>query len=151
MPSLWNASDEAAIKRRIENLQPHSPRKWGTMSVDQMMRHLAIAYESGAGILTLPREQGIMGLMPHLKPVVWLMIHVLPWPKGLPTSESFMVPDKSSFDAAKSQLLEAFNHFMEAGKKRTFGEHPLFGKLNYEDWGVLLYKHTDHHLRQFGV
>lgn len=151
MPSLWNAADLAAIKSRIENLLPQSPRKWGTLTVDQMMRHLAIAYDSGAGIITLPREKGIMGLMPYLKPAVWLMIHVIPWPKGLPTSKSFLVPDKAGFDAAKQQLTDALAHFIEAGTKGSFGEHPLFGKLSHEDWGILLYKHTDHHLRQFGV
>lgn len=151
MPSIWNASDESEIKSRIDSLQPVSPRRWGTMSVDQMMRHLAIAYDSAAGVLTLPREKGVMALIPHLRPLVWLMIHVMPWPKGLPTAKGFMVPDKTSFDTAKQQLLEAMSRFKEAGDKKSFGEHPLFGRLSHEDWGVLLWKHTDHHLRQFGA
>jgi hypothetical protein len=29
--------------------------------------------------------------------------------------------------------------------------HPAFGQLSRKDWGVLVYKHIDHHLRQFGV
>ena len=31
------------------------------------------------------------------------------------------------------------------------GEHPAFGDISYDDYGVLIAKHTDHHLRQFGV
>lgn len=151
MPSLWNALDEAAIKSRIEDLSPQSTRKWGVMSVDQMMRHLAVAYDSGAGVITLPREKGFMGLMVHIRPVVWLMIHVMPWPKGLPTAEGFLVPDKAAFETAKQQLLDAISHFKDAKAKGIFGDHPLFGNLSNEDWGILLYKHTDHHLRQFGV
>ncbi len=30
------------------------------------------------------------------------------------------------------------------------GEHPAFGNLSYDEYGALIAKHTDHHLRQFG-
>ena len=30
-------------------------------------------------------------------------------------------------------------------------EHPAFGSLTHRAWGVLKYRHADHHLRQFGV
>ena len=30
-------------------------------------------------------------------------------------------------------------------------EHPAFGKLSTRAWGVLIYRHMDHHLRQFGA
>lgn len=150
MPSLWNSADEAAIRQRIEYLQPQSKRQWGTMSVDQMMRHLAVAYNSATGKVTLP-DEGIMATIVSLKPITWLMINVMPWPKGLPTAASFIIPDKISFDDAKTELTSAFNDFMASKTSRTFGSHPLFGSISYEDWGTLLYKHTDHHLRQFGV
>jgi hypothetical protein len=29
--------------------------------------------------------------------------------------------------------------------------HPFFGPLKAEQWAILMYKHVDHHLRQFGV
>ena len=28
--------------------------------------------------------------------------------------------------------------------------HAFFGKLSGDEWGQLMYKHIDHHLRQFG-
>jgi len=28
-------------------------------------------------------------------------------------------------------------------------EHPAFGALSRRAWGVLIYRHMDHHLRQF--
>jgi len=27
----------------------------------------------------------------------------------------------------------------------------VFGRLSAKQWGVLMYRHVDHHLRQFGV
>jgi hypothetical protein len=29
--------------------------------------------------------------------------------------------------------------------------HPAFGRMTADDWGALIHKHTDHHLRQFGA
>jgi Protein of unknown function (DUF1569) len=29
--------------------------------------------------------------------------------------------------------------------------HPVFGAMTARDWNRVLYRHTDHHLRQFGV
>ena len=31
------------------------------------------------------------------------------------------------------------------------GIHPLFGSMSRREWGVVTYKHVDHHLKQFGV
>ncbi|MFD1127776.1 DUF1569 domain-containing protein [Paenibacillus provencensis] len=28
--------------------------------------------------------------------------------------------------------------------------HPFFGKLTSEEWSIGLYKHLDHHLKEFG-
>jgi hypothetical protein len=29
--------------------------------------------------------------------------------------------------------------------------HPMFGKMTADQWGRSMWKHLDHHLRQFGV
>ena len=29
--------------------------------------------------------------------------------------------------------------------------HPMFGPLSGQEWGLLCWKHMDHHLRQFGA
>jgi hypothetical protein len=39
-----------------------------------------------------------------------------------------------------------------AGPREGNGSvHPLLGRLSFQEWGVATYKHTDHHLRQFGA
>lgn len=30
-------------------------------------------------------------------------------------------------------------------------KHPFFGEMTEDQWDVLLWKHLDHHLQQFGV
>ncbi|MBK5255550.1 MAG: DUF1569 domain-containing protein [Vicinamibacteria bacterium] len=46
-----------------------------------------------------------------------------------------------------SDLLGSF-----AGQKpAAWPDHPAFGPLNREQWGVLVWTHVDHHFRQFGA
>ncbi|MEO5826010.1 MAG: DUF1569 domain-containing protein [Gemmatimonadales bacterium] len=33
----------------------------------------------------------------------------------------------------------------------TKSPHSFFGTMNPAEWGVLMYKHLDHHLRPFGA
>lgn len=47
--------------------------------------------------------------------------------------------------------MESFNKLATGRSSITCHEHPFFGKMTGEDWGHLMYKHLDHHFRQFGV
>jgi hypothetical protein len=68
-----------------------------------------------------------------------------------PTAPELLVraPREWANDIADVQDLLA-----RAGSARTtatWPEHPAFGKLSKRAWGVLIYRHMDHHLRQFGA
>ena len=41
----------------------------------------------------------------------------------------------------------------DSGESEGLGwpDHPAFGALSRRAWGVLIYRHMDHHLRQFGA
>ena len=44
------------------------------------------------------------------------------------------------------------DRFAAAGPKGcTTHPHSFFGPLTPDEWAILMYKHLDHHLRQFGV
>lgn len=53
------------------------------------------------------------------------------------------------FEKEKGPLIGMINAF----NKETMSKepHPFFGKLTNEQWSKGLWKHTDHHLQQFGV
>jgi len=40
-----------------------------------------------------------------------------------------------------------YTHFATADAP----DHPAFGRMNSRDWGTLVHRHVDHHLRQFGA
>ncbi|MFI5451141.1 DUF1569 domain-containing protein [Pedobacter sp. UC225_61] len=55
-----------------------------------------------------------------------------------------------NLEAEKQNLINLINKF-DAQKDTLAIKHPIFGKMSTEQWDVLLWKHTDHHLRQFGA
>jgi hypothetical protein len=44
------------------------------------------------------------------------------------------------------------DRFAAAGPQGcTTHPHAFFGSLTPDEWAILMYKHLDHHLRQFGA
>ena len=49
-------------------------------------------------------------------------------------------------------LLKYIEKFQAGGEEKcTTYPHPFFGKVTPREWSIGMYKHLDHHLRQFGV
>ncbi len=72
--------------------------------------------------------------------------------KNLPTDKSFVITDSKDFEKTKKELLDTIKKYTSLNPENINNKlHPFFGKLTYEEWGVLIYKHFNHHLKQFGV
>jgi hypothetical protein len=149
MKSLWNAADAAEIRNRIQKLSPSAKRQWGTMSVSQMQRHMVIAFQAATGEMTLKSDP--LQVLASLGIMRKIIIEWMPWPKSLPTAKDFIVSSDPDFDATHAAFTKVFEEFVSKNSSSAFGSHPLFGKMPYQQWGQLMYKHTDHHLKQFGV
>ena len=55
------------------------------------------------------------------------------------------------FEASKNGLIVAVQKFKAGPSTIIITQHPFWGKLTEEDWNTLMWKHLDHHLKQFGV
>jgi hypothetical protein len=56
------------------------------------------------------------------------------------------------FELAKQELIGKFSRFASEGPAAIkIKKHPFWGNMTEEDWNTLMWKHLDHHLRQFGV
>jgi len=58
--------------------------------------------------------------------------------------------DIQQLDTYKQTLITYLQRFAQAPESVQFGKHAFFNELTAEQWGALMYKHTDHHLKQFG-
>ena len=84
-------------------------------------------------------------------PIKHLILHVVPFPKGAPTAPELLVPDTAPVDVLRSELVSLVERIGAGPREAEGPAHPLFGRLSFREWGVATYKHTDHHLRQFGA
>lgn len=83
-------------------------------------------------------------------PLKHLILYVLPFPKGAPTAPLLLVASPEEFAESARQLTKALDDFLHE-EDRPAPHHPLFGPLTRKEWGALMHKHIDHHLRQFGA
>jgi hypothetical protein len=75
-----------------------------------------------------------------------------PFQKNGPTGRELVVADQRDFAREREQLKAKVRQFYEGGEARcTQHPHPFFGSLTPRAWSRGMYKHLDHHLRQFGV
>jgi hypothetical protein len=75
-----------------------------------------------------------------------------PLSRNSPTDKKLLVSEQRDFLREQEQLRLKVRQFCEGGEaKCTRHPHPFFGTLTPEDWSRGMYKHMDHHLRQFGV
>jgi len=75
-----------------------------------------------------------------------------PLRKNSPTAKSLIVTDQRDLGKERERLSGLIDKFAAGGPaKCTKNPHSFFGRLTPEEWSILMYKHLDHHLRQFGV
>jgi Protein of unknown function (DUF1569) len=147
MPNLFDAASRDSILARLSSLQPGATRQWGKMGVAQMLAHCSIAMEAATG--DRPREQQLIG-----KLLGWMVRSKLlgdqPFSRNSPTDPTFIVRDEKDFDVEKRRLISVVSKFCERGPEEAARQtHSFLGKLSGDEWGVMMHKHIDHHLKQF--
>jgi hypothetical protein len=147
MKSIWQDEARRELSDRVGALAPDRRAEWGRFSAPKMVCHLADALRMAMGDLKVAPKR----LPIRYPPLKQLIIYAAPFPKGTPTAPELLVrqPREWANDVADVQDLLA-----RAGSARTtdgWPDHPAFGKLSKRAWGVLIYRHIDHHLRQFGA
>lgn len=147
MKHLFENSTQQEIFERIEKLKPNSQRQWGTMSVSQMLKHMNIAFSVPIGKIVLPKD--ILYYLSANPIARKLLVDIIPWTKNMITAKDFKVKDDPEFEQAKEELIDTLKAFISSND--FSGSHPVFGVMDKATWGKAMYKHFDHHLRQFGV
>ena len=150
MRNLFDAADGQEIKERIARLRPESPRQWAKMDAPQALAHCAASMEWAVGDRVPPRAFFVSLLGRIIKPMV--LGDDKPFRRNSPTSPDLVVPDERDLDAERQRLLILIDRFIAGGPAGcTSNPHSFFGRMTPDQWAILMYKHLDHHLRQFGV
>ena len=149
MKSLFEPSVHTEILERIEHIKEHSIPLWGEMTAPQMFAHCCGPLKVSLGKLSLEKPNFAMKFM--LKFFRTSLYDDKPWKKGLPTTKEYKVTKEMDFDKSKLELMNLINEFHAKRTHDTWPEHPYFGSFTPEQWGMMQYKHLDHHFTQFGA
>ena len=148
MGSILNETDRAAITSRVRSLSSSSTRRWGTMDVTGMLKHLHLSALMALGEMEVPSANKRVF---HAFPLKHLLLYVVPFPKGAPTAPKLKPEAAASIEEERTALLELLERIGTGPRDGAGPGHPLFGPLPRREWGVVTYKHADHHLKQFGA
>lgn len=147
MKSIFNSRDHLELHERVQRLTTTTKAQWGKMTALQMVAHLSDSLRMASGELEVaPKKAPI-----RFSPLKQLVLYLLPIPKGVPTSPELIRRKPGDWSAEVAALREELNGIVERGGEALAPSHPAFGKLSARQWGVLIYRHMDHHLKQFGV
>ena len=150
MKNLFEREAVDEILSRIDKLQPASEHQWGKMNVAQAMAHCATTMEWAVGDRVEPRMFIGRIIGPLVKSKV--LKDEAPMGRNAPTAKSLVVADERDFEKERQRLCALIDRFSTGGPQGcTKQPHTFFGQLTQEEWARLMYKHLDHHLRQFGV
>lgn len=147
MKSIFQPAVHRELQDRVQRLTPQQRPQWGKMSAAQMVVHLTDALRMASGELEVAPKKVAL----RFSPLKELVLYVLPIPKGLPTAPELIARKSGEWTAEVAELRDQLNGLVERGAEALAPTHPVFGPLSAKQWGVLVYRHMDHHLRQFGV
>ena len=150
MKNLYEPAAAAEVKARLQTLRPDARRQWGRMTAAQAVAHCVIGLEQAVGEARPPQMflGRIIGRI--VKPLA--LRDDAPMRRNSPTVPGMVIVDDRDLDAERQRLATLIDRFVAAGPVGcTTHPHSFFGRLTPQEWATLMYKHLDHHLRQFGA
>ncbi len=148
MKSIFNPEHNKEIIDRIHSVNPELKPQWGKMTAAQMLLHAQAPLKVALNDLQLKR--GIIGIL-FGSIAKKKLTGPEPFGKNLPTDPAFKVKTHPDFEKEKNQLIALVQRLIKVGPEGiTKDPHPFFGKMTSAEWDALMWKHMDHHLRQFG-
>ena len=145
MKTIFDKTTRAELINRINTLNENSTAQWGKMNVYQMLKHCTLWEEMILGKekykrAFIGRLFGKMALKNVLK-------DEKPLQRNTPTIPELKISGNGNVSTQKTAWvarIDEYEHFSNLDFV-----HPFFGKMTKEQIGYMVYKHIDHHLRQF--
>ena len=146
MKSIFDKRIRDEVISRINAVNESNTAQWGKMSLYQMLKHCTLWEEMIQGKtqykrMFIGRLFGKMALKKVLKDEA-------PLRHSTPTLPELMIKERDgNISTQKAEWIlriEKYANFSNADFV-----HAFFGKMTTEQIGYFVYKHIDHHLRQF--
>jgi hypothetical protein len=148
MKTIFDKVTRDELIKKINMLDENSKAQWGKMNIYQMLKYCVLCEEMYLGKTSY--KSAFIGYLFGKMALKNLVKDEKPLKRNEPASPGFKVLKNNGDVFAERKkwisLIEAYAHF-----SNDDFVHGFFGKMTKEQIGYFAYKHTDHHLRQFGV
>lgn len=136
----------------LKHLAPDATGKWGKMNGQQMVEHFADMMRVANGRKSFPESLDAERIQ---KGYAWLLTDK-PFRENTQNpflSEDPLPVEHDTMQQAIEALRQELNYFFQVYEATPGLQvmNPVFGKLNFDEQVQLLYKHAQHHLKQFGL
>jgi len=148
MNSVFETSTREELIKRINSLNDNNKAQWGKMNAFQMAKHCTQCDDMFLGKTKIKRVFigrliGKMILKKTLK-------DASPFGKNSPTAPVLVTTnDSGDIELQKKEWINRVEQY--ANYNNPDFVHPFFGAMKKDQVGYFVYKHADHHLRQFGA
>lgn len=132
---------------RIGRLTSSNTALWGTMTPYRMVRHCILSEEMFLGARTY--ERLFAGRLFGRMLLRGILKNDEPLKRNQPTHPLLKITGSGDVEVGKASWIALLNRYPHLSNERFV--HPFFGYMTTEQIGRYVYKHTDHHLRQFGL
>lgn len=141
------------IVTRLGRLTPTSERRWGTITPGELLCHLGDNMEMAIGSREVPAgaKHGWASRLAK-----WMILGTnIPFPKGV-TTRPRLDPRRegtkpAAFEADRARVIRGLRALAARSGAEVGPTHGRFGPMTMADWQRQGYRHTDHHLKQFGL
>jgi oxepin-CoA hydrolase/3-oxo-5,6-dehydrosuberyl-CoA semialdehyde dehydrogenase len=139
------------VPQAMDRLRHGSLARWGKMQAQEMVEHLAWAFDLSTGFAHTACATPASELQ-RLRQFLY---------SNRPSPREFMNPAllaglpalrHATLGEAKAACRQALGRFLDRPQSdQELHTHPVFGLIGREEWHRTHYKHTHHHLLQFGL
>jgi hypothetical protein len=153
MKNVFQPESAEEIRQRVMRLRSDSVRQWGRMSLAQALAHCTRSVEMAMGVIQPKRASFPTNIIGSLFKPLFFRLEI-PFRRNSRAAPELLPPDSTAwdFEIERTKLLASINRFVTtAPAPCSQYSHAFFGKLTSQQWAALIYKHFDHHLRQFDV
>ena len=150
LPSVFKEEIVHELIDGINQLTPQTQPLRGTMDVAKMLAHCCITYEY---IFEERHDKPNFFMKLMLKAFVKnTVINEIPYKHNERTGPAFLITNERDYEKEKTRLVNYINRVAEKGVSFFGGKKSnSFDELDIAEWNNMMYKHLDHHLKQFGV
>jgi hypothetical protein len=147
MKTVFDKATRDELASRINALGENKTAQWGKMNVYQMLKHCTLWDEWIQSNKT--NKQAFVGMLFGRMALNSVLKDDSPLRRNTPTLRELIVKEPNGDIAAEKKkwtgLIEQYANYSTPSFVHSF-----FGKMTREQVGYMVYKHADHHLRQFG-